>query len=109
MADKTRADLAAENAELRARIDELEAATPSGRPAPLLPTYGMSEGTRLDILEAQTSIQQNAKLKAVEITEPFAGRVIRVTADGAVMLDPEGDSDELDVRDYETPPPAAEV
>jgi hypothetical protein len=92
MAEKTRAQLAEENDQLRERINELESGpAPTGRPRPLLPSFTLSEGTRLDILEAQNRITHEPRVKAMEITEPFTGRVIRVTADSAEMLDDDGE------------------
>lgn len=85
MADKTRAQLAEENEELRARLAELEQATE--RKAPVLPSWGLSEGTRLDILEAQNRIRHEVRLTAVELTEPFTGKRIRVTEGSAELLD----------------------
>lgn len=88
MAEKTRAQLAEENEELRTQLADLQAnLTAASRPVPMLPSYGLSEGTRLDILEAQQKIQQNARIKSVELVEPFTGRVIYVTADHYEMQD----------------------
>jgi hypothetical protein len=106
MADKTRAQLAEENEELRARVAELEDVNTqlTTRPAPVLPSWGLSEGTRLDILEAQNRIRHEVRLTAVEITEPFTGKLIRVTEDNAVLLD--GDESEDVTPEPVAPEPA---
>jgi hypothetical protein len=97
MAEKTRAQLTEENDVLRARIAELEAnPTATSRPAPVLPSFGLSEGTRLDILEAQNKLTHDRKVTAMEITEPFTGKVIRVTAERAELLSGD-DTDNEDV------------
>lgn len=105
MAEKTRAQLAEENEELRTQLADLQAnLTAASRPVPMLPSYGLSEGTRLDILEAQQKIQQNARIKAVELVEPFTGRVIHVTADHYTLPDETTETDpEVDL----TPTPDA--
>jgi hypothetical protein len=89
MADKTRAQLAEENAELRRELDDLRAGgTAATRPAPVLPSFGLSEGTRLDILEAQNRLTHDRKVTAMELVEPFTGRRIRVTADDYDVIEP---------------------
>lgn len=107
MVDKTRAQLVEENDELRARIEELESGATMVRPTPVLPSWGLSEGTRLDILEAQNRISHDAKLKALEIMEPFTGKVIRVTADGAELIT--GDEAEDVTPEPATPEPTNPV
>lgn len=95
MADKTRAQLAEENEELRARVAELESGIGAAtRPAPVLPSYGLSEGTRLDILEAQNKLSHDRKVTEMVIMEPFTGRRIRVTMDSYELLDDEAPADE---------------
>lgn len=99
MADKTRAQLAEENETLRARVAELEDvnAALSARPAPVLPSFGLSEGTRLDILEAQNRIRHEVRLTAVEITEPFTGKLIRVTEESAELISDDDEAEDLEV------------
>jgi hypothetical protein len=82
--NKTRAQLAEENATLRARVAELEAETPTPGSArrPMMPSFGLSEGTRLDILEAQNTIRTHPRLTEVRLVEPFTGATIIVTEDG---------------------------
>lgn len=95
MADKTRAQLAQENEELRAQLAELQAnpAAPV-RPVPVLPSFGLSEGTRLDILEAQNKLAHDRKVTEMVLVEPFTGRRIRVTMDSYEVVDPDEDTDE---------------
>jgi hypothetical protein len=81
MAEKTKADLQIELDAALAQLEELEHGAAPSRPRPLMPSFGLSEGTRLDILEVQNEIARNPKLSKVEMTEPFTGRVIVVTAD----------------------------
>lgn len=106
MVDKTRAQLAEENEALKARVAELEAGAPvtadTARPAPVLPSWGLSEGTRLDILEAQNRLAHDRKITAMEITEPFTGKIIRVTADSAELI--HGDDEAEDVTPEMTAP-----
>lgn len=106
MAEKTRAQLAEENEVLRARVAELEDVNQqlNTRPTPVLPSWGLSEGTRLDILEAQNRIRHEVRLTAVEITEPFTGKLIRVTEDSAELLN--GDESEDVTPEPVTPEPA---
>jgi len=90
MADKTKADLEAELTEAYARIDELErtgAGTAAAVPRPQLPSFGMSEGTRNDIEQAQNEIARNPRLEEVRMAEPFTGRTITVTEDSHELAD----------------------
>lgn len=90
MTEKTKAQLEQENAELRALLADLEAAPAAGattRPAPQLPSFGLSEGTRNDIEQAQNEIARNPRLEEVRMAEPFTGRVITVTEDGHEVAD----------------------
>lgn len=104
MVDKTRAQLAEENDELRARVAELEAnPTATSRPAPVLPSYGLSEGTRLDILEAQNRLAHDRKITAMEIVEPFTGKTIRVTADDYELISNDETADAADEPAPATP------
>lgn len=90
MADKTRAQLAEENEDLKRQLAELQSGTgPTVRPAPVLPSFGLSEGTRLDILEAQRKLERDLKVNALELVEPFTGRRIRVTEDDYEVLEPD--------------------
>lgn len=95
MAEKTRAQLAQENEELRAQLAELQA-NPSAavRPSPVLPSFGLSEGTRLDILEAQNKLTHDRKVTEMVIMEPFTGRRVRVTMDSYEVLDEDEDAAE---------------
>jgi hypothetical protein len=99
MSDKTKAQLEAENAELRRLLAEAEADRPTGagveRPRPVMPSFGLSEGTRLDILEAQAAINAHPRLTEIMLAEPFTGKRIKVTANGAEL---EG-ADELEPDD----------
>lgn len=89
MADKTRAQLAEENEDLRRQLAELQSGTGTvTRPAPVLPSFGLSEGTRLDILEAQNKLAHDPKVTAMELVEPFTGRRIRVTEDDYEVVEP---------------------
>lgn len=107
--NRTRAQLAEENEALRARVEELEAngPTPATRPVPVLPSWGLSEGTRLDILEAQNRLSHDHKVKAMEIVEPFTGKTIRVTADSAELITGEDESEDVTPESV-TPEPAPE-
>lgn len=108
MAEKTRAQLAQENEELRALVAELEAGnpTPNTRPAPILPSWGLSEGTRLDILEAQNRLTHDRKVTEMVIMEPFTGKRIRVTADSYELLDTDEPADEAPEAPADENPPA---
>jgi hypothetical protein len=69
-----------ENDDLRARLDELQAAgAPATAPAPVLPSFGMSEGTRQEIIAAQTRLAAEPRLDEVVVVEPFTGKSITVT------------------------------
>lgn len=107
MPEKTRAQLAEENEELRARVAELEAgaSTASRSTRPVLPSFGLSEGTRLDVLEAQNSIRNSPTLNKVELVEPFTGKTLTVTADDVTMTEAEDQPDQLPegTPDPETP------
>ena len=106
MADKTRAQLAQENEELRAQLAELQAnPTAVTRPVPVMPTFGLSEGTRLDILEAQHKLAHDRKVTAMEITEPFTGKVIRVTAAGAELIHGDDEAEDITPEGATTEPP----
>jgi hypothetical protein len=91
MAEKTKADLEFENSELRARVEELEQQAGSPTVAaprrPELPSFGMSEGTRNDIEQAQNEIARNPRLDVITMNEPFTGRTITVTEDGHDIAD----------------------
>jgi uncharacterized coiled-coil protein SlyX len=118
----TNAELQAEvdrlNAQLEATQDELAEARaaappadsqPAERPRLVLPSFGLSEGTRLDLLEAQVAVQSHPRLTEIVITEPFAGHRIRVTADGPVREDLEQIGDALDdTLDNADEPPVAD-
>lgn len=71
-----------ENDGLRARVEELEAgAAPAAPPVPALPSFGMSEGTRQEIIAAQTRLASEPRLSEVVVVEPFTGKPITVTED----------------------------
>lgn len=97
MAEKTKAQLEVENAELRRLLAEATPAPGAGvaRPRPVLPSFGLSEGTRIDILEAQNAILTHPRLNEIILAEPFTGKRIKVTADGAELEGDEGEADEL--------------
>lgn len=86
MAEKTKAELEQENADLRAYIADLEAGMPAAvttaQAAPVLPSFGMSEGTRNDIEQAQHEIARNPKVDEIVFSEPFAGHTVTVTEGG---------------------------
>lgn len=62
--ERDNADLRAENERLLAQLADARAGKPTARPAPVAPSFGMSEGTRAD-------------LELVEkTTDPFTGRTV---------------------------------
>lgn len=90
MAEKTKAELEQENAELRERVAELEQAgapAAAGPRRPQLPSFGMSEGTRNDIEQAQNEIARNPRLDEIVMAEPFTGRAITITEDSHEIAD----------------------
>lgn len=89
MAEKTKADLEQENAELRARVAELLEQThaPAAPRRPELPSFGMSEGTRNDIEQTQLEVARNPRITKATINEPFTGRPITVTEDTYQIAD----------------------
>jgi hypothetical protein len=95
-----------ENESLRARVDELEAGgMPATAPAPTLPSFGMSEGTRQDIIAAQTRLAAEPRLDEVVVVEPFTGKPITVTEDtdvDAVRPDRELADDAAPLEQYPT-------
>lgn len=78
---QTNAELKAENQELRDRVAALESGTAT-RPAPARPSFGMSEGTRLEIVEAQRRVATTDGLDEVILRDPFDSSDITVTAHG---------------------------
>lgn len=79
----------ATNAELQAEVERLQAentrlreqvqAGPSvRRPAPVKPSFGMSEGTRAD-LEVAAQRVESGEVKEVVVTDPFTSDTTKVT------------------------------
>lgn len=82
----TKDELEAENARLRAELDQVRQGSSEGvpvvRPAPTLPTFGMSEGTRQELEQAHKRAQDTGK--SVIVVEPFTGAKLQIDPDGAV-------------------------
>jgi len=96
----TNAQLTEENAALRARIAELEAGNGGATarpPVPQAPSFGMSEGTRMDIELAKATINADPAVNQVTITEPGTGKAIVVTAENV-------DTSALDDREFAAAP-----
>lgn len=75
----TRAELERENAELRARLAELDPAS-TGRPGPV--SFGMSEGVRAEIELAKADVAADPRVRERRVKDSGTGVVYVVARSG---------------------------
>lgn len=86
MAEKTKAELEAENAALRDELARVQAGRPTARPYE--PSFEMSAGVAADIEQAQAILENNPDQEFLLVGDPMRGGHYKVTADGYTYVDP---------------------
>ena len=81
----TKDELEQENAELRARVAELEthqSPRPNTRPKPTEPSFGLSEGSRNDLEMAAHRMETENLREEPVVSSPFTGKPLNRSGDG---------------------------